>query len=657
MSEQRPLPCGSWPTPITSELVVRTAARPGAVTVDDGHGEGGVVWWSESRPGEGGRTAVVRRSADGTTSDVLPPPWNARTRVHEYGGGAWTVSAGTLWFTEFSDQRLYRLDAGAAEPVAVTPAPELPAGVRWADLRADGDGVLAVRETHTASGAAAEVVNEIVRVAADGSTDVLVSGPDFVSDPRRELDGPALAFLRWDHPDMPWDAAQLVVRAGDGTEHVIAGGAGESVVQPVWGEDAALWWLSDRTDVWSLYRRRPHGDVELVLDVGSDIAGPQWVFGQSRYALLADGRVAVAYGRDGADRLAVLSPGGRPRELDLPWTAFAALAADGDGPGAGIVCLAGGPDTEPVVVRVPVDGGPPEVLRPARDLGLDPAWFSRPEHVVFPTEDGGTGIGEAHALVYPPTNPGARPADGERPPLLVVVHGGPTAAASPVLDLGVQYWTSRGFCVADVDYRGSTGYGRRYREALKGRWGVADLDDVVACARWLVAGERVDPARLAIRGGSAGGYTTLAALTLRPGVFTAGASHYGVADLAALAADTHKFESRYLDGLVAPWPEGAEVYAERSPINHVDALDTPLAVFQGEEDRVVPPAQAEAIVAALREKGVPHAYLLFPGEQHGFRRAENIRAALDGELSFYAQVWGFDLPADEGIAPIEVVRG
>jgi dipeptidyl aminopeptidase/acylaminoacyl peptidase len=656
MTAPHPLPCGSWPTPISSELVVRAAARPGALAVD-----GGAVWWSESRPGEGGRTAVVRRSADGTVTDVLPAPWNARTRVHEYGGGAWTVSGGVLWFTHFADQRLYRLEPGG-EPVAVTAEPAVPAGVRFADLSADGDGVLAVRETHTASGTAAEVRNEIVRIGADGAVEVLVSGPDFVSDPRREPGGPALAFLRWDHPDMPWDAAQLVVLDGNGTEHVIAGGrsadgSGESVVQPVWGDDATLWWLSDRTDVWSLYRRRPHGEAELVLDPGSDIAGPQWVFGQSRYALLADGRVAVAYGRDGADRLAVLPPGGQPRELDLPWTAFAALAADG----ADVVCLAGGPDSEPVVVRVPVDGRSdstaPEVLRPARDLGLDPGWFSRPEHVVFPTEDGGTGIGKAHALVYPPTNPTARPLDGERPPLLVVVHGGPTAAASPVLDLGVQYWTSRGFCVADVDYRGSTGYGRRYREALKGRWGVADLDDVVACARWLADAGRVDPARMAIRGGSAGGYTTLAALTLRPGVFTAGASHYGVADLAALAADTHKFESRYLDGLVAPWPEGADVYAERSPISHVDVLDTPLAVFQGEEDRVVPPAQAEAIVAALRAKGVPHAYLLFPGEQHGFRRAENIRAALDGELSFYAQVWGFDLPADERITPIEVVGG
>jgi dipeptidyl aminopeptidase/acylaminoacyl peptidase len=644
-----PLTPGSWPTPITSELVVRAAARLGEVVVD-----GDDVYWSESRPSEQGRSVVVRRSADGTVTDLLPLPWNARTRVHEYGGGAWTVSGGTLWFTEFSDQRLYRVDPGADSPVAVTAEPPVPAGVRHADLRVvdDGAAVLAVRETHTESGAAADVGSELVRVTSDGDAEPLVSGTDFVSDPRRAPDG-SLAWLRWNHPDMPWDAAQLVVRAPDGAETVVAGGAGESAVQPVWGPDGTLWFLCDRTNVWSLYRWRPGTDAELVLDAGSDIAGPQWVFGQSRFALLSDGRIALAYGRAGADRLAVLQPGGEPRELDLPYAAFRNVTAQG----TAVVCVAGGPSSEPVVLRVDADGGAPEILRPARDLGLDPAWFSRPEHVTFPTEDRGTGIGEAHALVYPPTNPEVTAADVELPPLMVVVHGGPTAAATPVLNLEVQYWTSRGFCVADVDYRGSTGYGRRYRDALQGRWGIVDLDDVVACARHLADAGRVDPERMAIRGGSAGGYTTLAALSMRPGVFTAGASHYGVADLGALAAETHKFESRYLDGLVAPWPERADVYAERSPINHVDSLDTPLAVFQGEEDAVVPPAQAEAIVAALREKGVPHAYLLFPGEQHGFRKAENIRAALDGELSFYAQVWGFDLPADEGITPIDVVRG
>ncbi|SOE04199.1 alpha/beta hydrolase family protein [Blastococcus haudaquaticus] len=640
-----PLPHGGWPTPITSALVVRAAARLGEVVVD-----GTDVWWSESRPSEQGRSVIVRRSADGTVTDVLPPPWNARTRVHEYGGGAWTVSDGTLWFTEFSDQRLYRLDAGSESPSPVTPEPEVPSGVRHADLRVTPAGVLAVRETHPAAGGAADVVNEIVRITAEG-TEVLVSGPDFVSDPRLAPDGATLSWLRWDHPHMPWDAAQLVVRAADGTEHVLAGGPGESVVQPTWGEDLALWWFSDRTNFWSLYRKRPHEQAELVVDVGSDIAGPQWVFGASRFALLADGRVAFAYGRAGADRLAVLEADGSVRELDVPYATFRYVTAQG----TSVVCVAGSPSSEPVVLRVDVDGGEPEILRPARDLGLDPGWFSAPEHVTFPTEDAGTGIAEAHALVYPPTNPEATTPDGGLPPLLVVVHGGPTAAAVPVLNLDVQYWTSRGFCVADVDYRGSVGYGRRYRDALQGRWGVVDLDDVVACARFLADSGRVDPARMAIRGGSAGGYTTLAALTMRPGVFTAGASHYGVADLGALAAETHKFESRYLDGLVAPWPSGRAVYDERSPINHVDALDTPLAVFQGDEDAVVPPDQAEAIVAALREKGVPHSYLLFAGEQHGFRQAANIRAALDGELSFYAQVWGFELPAEEGITPIAVV--
>ncbi|MCW2634535.1 MAG: Peptidase, (Acylaminoacyl-peptidase) family [Blastococcus sp.] len=640
------LPHGSWPTPITSELVVRAAARLGEVCVD-----GEDVYWSEARPAEKGRSVIVRCSADGTVTDVLPQPWNARTRVHEYGGGAWTVSDGVLWFTEFTDQRLYRLVPGG-DPVAVTGEPTVPAGVRHADLRvvSDGAATLAVRETHPATGGAADVVNELVRVAADGAAELLVAGTDFVSDPRLGPDG-SLAWLRWNHPDMPWDAAQLVVRTPDGTETVVAGGPGESVVQPTWAADGTLWFLCDRANFWSLYRRTPDGVVGLVLDVGSDIGGPQWVFGSSRFALLADGRIAVAFGRGGADRLAVLEPGGEPRELDLPYAAFRGITAQG----TSVVCVAGGPAAEPVVLRVDVDNGKPEVLRPARDLGLDPAWFSRPEHVSFPTPDDGTGIDVAHALVYPPANPDVPAPEGELPPLMVIVHGGPTSNAVPVLSLEVQYWTSRGFCVADVDYRGSTGYGRRYRDALQGRWGVVDLDDVVACARHLADSGRVDPARMAIRGGSAGGYTTLAALTMRPGVFTAGASHFGLADLTAFVGETHKFESRYLDGLVAPWPSGADVYAERSPVNHVQALDTPLAVFQGDEDEIVPPDQAEIIVGALRKKGVPHAYLLFPGEQHGFRKAENIRAALDGELSFYAQIWGFDLPEVEGIDPIQVV--
>jgi dipeptidyl aminopeptidase/acylaminoacyl peptidase len=643
------VPYGSWPTPVTSALVVRAAARPGEVAVD-----GGDVWWSESRPGESGRSALVRRAADGAVTDVLPAPWSARTRVHEYGGAAWAVAGGTVWFTQFDDQRLYRLDPGAAAPVALTPEPSLPAGVRHADLTPSGDGgLLAVRETHAASGAAADVVDEIVRIAADGSTEVLVTGPDFVSDPRPGPDG-QLAWLQWDHPDMPWDAATLVVRAADGAEAVVAGGRSpdgraESVVQPTWDDDGTLWFCCDRTGVWALWRRRPGAAAELVLDTGRDLAGPQWLFGARSFALLPGGRVVLAAGDE---RLLVREPDGSTAEVALPgYTTVRYVTADGDG----VVCWAGGPVSEPVVLRAGLDGAL-AVLRPARDLGLEPSWFSVPEHVPFPTEDRGTGIAEAHAFVYPPTNPDVTAPEGALPPLVVMVHGGPTSSHDRTLDPGVQYFTSRGFCVAHVDHRGSSGYGRRYRDVLRGRWGVADLDDVVACARHLAAAGRVDATRMAIRGGSAGGFTTLAALCLRPGTFTAGASHFGVADLAALAADTHKFESRYLDGLVAPWPEGAAVYAERSPLTHVGALDTPLAVFQGAEDRVVPPEQAEVMVAALRDRGVPHAYLLFEGEQHGFRRAENIRAALDGELSFYAQVWGFDLPPDEGITPVTVIR-
>ena len=641
-------PTGSWPTPITSELVVRAAARLGEVVVD-----GDDIWWSESRPAEGGRSVIVRRSPDGTVTDALPAPWNARTRVHEYGGGSWTVQDGTLWFTEFTDQRLYRLDAGGDTPVAVTPEPSLPAGVRHADFRVLPDALLAVRETHAEGDRPADVVNEIVRVSPDGS-EVLVSGPDFVSDARLAPDGVTLSWLQWDHPNMPWDAAQLVVRAADGTDHVLAGGPGESVVQPVWGDDLALWWFSDRT--------------ELLVAV-PEAAARGARSSSSTWAPTSPVRSGCS-GRAGSR----CSPTAGSRSPTAATAPTGSPSSSRTGACASSTCPSAPTGTSPRRARgSSVWPG----ARPASPSSCGSTWTAESQRssarpaTSASTRPGSrgrstsrsrprladTGIGEAHALVYPPTNPEASAPDGDLPPLMVIVHGGPTSATVPVLNVEVQYWTSRGFCVADVDYRGSTGYGRRYRDALQGRWGILDLDDVVACARHLADSGRVDPARMAIRGGSAGGYTTLAALSMRPGVFTAGASHYGVADLGALAAETHKFESRYLDGLVAPWPSGADVYAERSPINHVDDLDTPLAVFQGDEDAVVPPDQAEAIVAALREKGVPHAYLLFPGEQHGFRKAENIRAALDGELSFYAQVWGFDLPPAERITPIEVVRG
>jgi len=425
----------------------------------------------------------------------------------------------------------------------------------------------------------------------------------------------------------------------------------ESICQPTWVADGSLWFSSDRTGFWSLYRWSAATGVESMVDLGKDIGFPQWVFGETCFAPLADGRVALVVSEDGADRLAVWEPDfGRVAFVDVPHM----LVEDLHAAGSSVAYIGASATTEPHVVRVRLDLGADaadavEVVVAPRDLGVDASWFSVPEAIDFPT---GAGQG-AHALFYPPTNPEVSGPADQRPPLIVMIHGGPTSAARPMLALSKQYWTSRGFAVVDVNYRGSTGYGRAFRDLLRGQWGIADVEDCAAVCRFLSERGDVDPGRLCIRGGSAGGFTTLAALAFTD-VFAAGASHYGVADLGALARDTHKFESRYLDGLVGPWPEARATYDERSPIFHTDKIDRPLAVFQGLEDEVVPPNQAEMIVEAVRAKGVPVAYLAFAGEQHGFRQAPNIRAALDGELSFYAQILGFSLPPDEGINPLPV---
>ncbi|MBL8925692.1 MAG: S9 family peptidase [Pseudonocardia sp.] len=647
-------PFGAWSTSVTSDVVVAAAVRLGEVQVDGPHDGCVDVVWAEGRPAEGGRTQLVRRRADGGTDELLPEGRNARTAVHEYGGAGWWVHGGVVWFTDWADQRLYRLEPGG-DPVPLTPEPGRPRGDRYADgdLGRDGTRIVCVRERHRGD-AATDVVNEIVILDAHapGVPGVVVTGPDFVAAPRLSPDGTTLAWLQWNHPAMPWDAAELVVRdLVTGEETIVAGGPGESVTEPRWRADGSLWFLSDRTDWWNLYRWQPGHDIEAVVRTDADIGVPAWTFGTSRYAVLDNGKVVVARWRDGFDGLAVRGPDGVLTDLELPFTTVGSVTAAGRD---SVVVVAGSPTAEPGVHRIDLSGAIPRVdtLRPPRDLGLAPEEISRPEAVRFPSVDGAGEPRTGRALFYPPVNPRYRGPAGERPPLLVVIHGGPTAKALPVLAVGLQYWTSRGFAVVDVDYGGSSGYGRPYRELLRGQWGVVDVADCLAAARALADRGLVDPGRLCIRGGSAGGYTTLAALARDDTPFAAGADHFGVADLEALARDTHKFESRYLDGLVGPYPEARAVYLERAPITHVERFASPLIVLQGAEDPIVPPAQSETIVAALRAKGVPVAYLLFDGEQHGFRRAENLRRALDAELSFYAQVLGF--PLDENIVPVEV---
>lgn len=651
-AQPRVLPFGSWPTPITSEVLVASAVRLAEVQVD-----GDDVLWSEGRPDEGGRTQLVRRGRDGTTAELLPEGWSARTGIHEYGGGAWWARDGIVWFSAAADQRLYRLEPGAGSPYALTPEPEVPVGDRYGDgeISPDGEWIVCVREHHAAAGpGAAEVRNEIVRLYASrpSEPEVVVSGSDFTTSPRLSPTGESLCWVEWNHPNMPWDGSRLVVRRLDsGEQHVIAGGEEESVSQPRWAPDGSLMFISDRSGWWSLYRWAPaERAVTPLVEIEAEIGVPEWALGGSRYARLPDGRIVFARVRDGFDGLAVRLADGSVRELDVPASSVDMVRALGD---ASVIAIAGSTTNESAVLRIDLAAGATvervQALRPARELrglGVERAHISLPKPIEFPSEAGRT----AHAFFYAPASPGYAGPEDSLPPLLVHCHGGPTGAAHPVLQLGIQYWTSRGFAVAEVNYGGSVGYGRRYRRLLRGRWGEVDVADCIAAARWLARQGRCDPDRMCIRGGSAGGFTVLLALAREDTPFAAGTNRFGVSDLEALAKEGHKFESRDIENLVG----GPAQQRERSPIHRVDKLSRPLIVLQGLEDPIVPPSQSEAIVTALREKGLPVAYITFEGESHGFRRAESIRRALDAELSFYAQVLGFELPAEEGIEPVAV---
>jgi len=678
-------PYGEWPSPID----VADVAGKQIGLAFPGIDETG-VWWQETRPAQGGRLAVVCQGADGVRRELLPMPWNARTRVHEYGGTSYLPVPAGFIFANFADQRLYLMAPGAPDPVPMTAAPTAALADRFADfvLSPSGNEVWCVRERHaTSQDGASRITRAIVAVPLDRSAEadpaavrVLVSGSDFYAHPAPSPDGTRLAWICWDHPRMPWDGTELRVgpigdsRAGDGPvsdeshQQLIIGGPAESVLAPAWRDDRSLYVMSDRSGWWNLYladlpqagQVPPKGWLAEPLALcprEEEFAGPMWQLGTRPYALLADGRIAVVHG-SGETRLGVLDPEtGQLTDLDLPYSVFSSgLAAIG----RRVVTIAGGPAVPMTVIAVdiPAPGQDPQAVQP-RELAR--SMDSRPDaaYLPVPREARLTGPSGSvvHALIYPPANPAVQAPDGELPPYIVWVHGGPTSHVAPVLSLEKAFFTSRGIGVIDVNYGGSSGYGRAYRERLRGQWGIVDVADVMTAALALAEAGEADSKRLGIRGGSAGGWTALAAVTSGigvdgspdGGVFAAATSFYGVSDLRGFASQTHDFESRYLDGLIGPLPESNDLYTERAPVGHVTDATCPVLLLQGLDDPIVPPAQSESIAADLAAHGIPYAYLTFAGESHGFRKAETVAASLEAELSFYGQIMGFTPP---GVAPV-----
>jgi dipeptidyl aminopeptidase/acylaminoacyl peptidase len=635
-------PYGSWKSPITSDLIVE-----GSVGLSQPLFEGDHIYWLEMRPKEAGRNVIIRRNADGTCTDVNPPPFNARTRVHEYGGGDYVISQGIAYFSNFSDQRLYRQE-GLNTPEALT----APGEMRYADACMDQARARLIggRQDHTRAGSHA--VNTIVAVSTmpgDNHGMVLVEGNDFYSSPRLSPDGTQLAWLTWNHPNMPWDGCELWVgEFGEDGKLVstrwVAGGTAESIFQPEWSPDGVLYFASDRSGWWNLERITADGGIENVCQSKAELGMPQWIFAMSSYAFASPETIVCSHIDQGVSTLATVDvQTGKLTPIDCPYTDIQFVrAANGQA-----VFRGGSPTDVVAIVKFDLSTGEFEILRRSNDLEVYPRYFSVPRAIDFPTEGGLI----AHGFFYPPQNPDYRAPENEKPPLIVKSHGGPTAAASTALSLSVQYWTSRGFAVLDVNYGGSTGYGRQYRERLNKKWGIVDVDDCVNGARYLADRGEVDRDRLIITGGSAGGYTTLCALTFR-NAFKAGASHFGISNTESMARDTHKYESQYLTGLLGPYPERRDIYYDRSPINFPERLSCPVIFFQGLEDKVVPPDQAETMVDAIRAKGIPVSYVAFAGEQHGFRQAKNIKRALDGELYFYSKVFDFDLA--EPVEPVEI---
>jgi dipeptidyl aminopeptidase/acylaminoacyl peptidase len=633
-------PYGLWPSPIDGEQVARQATAYDAV-----HTSGEAVYWLETRPSQDGLAVVVRWTADAGAADAVPAGFDVGSRVHEYGGGAYLPAGRTLFACNQDDQRLYRVE-GQRDPVPITPEPPTPAGLRYADLRlvSSGDLLVGVRERHQGE----DVVNELVALPVDGSTEpwVVASGHDFYAAPRPSPDGRRLAWLTWDRPCMPWDGADLWVAdlrpdGRLGPARHVAGGPAESIVQPEWNAEGILHFVSDRSGWWNLYREH-HGQVNSLLPMAAEFADAPWELDYSSYAFVGDGRIACRYRQDGRDRLGLLEPeSDRLTDLPIPYTSLKPyLRAVGDR----LALIGASPTTSSAVATLHVPTGRLDVLAGA-EVPLDPTWVSVPQPIQFPTRDGQT----AHALYSPPTNPEVTGPPAARPPLLVQAHPGPTADAKARLDLRTQFFTSRGFAVVEVNYAGSTGYGRGYRERLTGQWGVADVSDCLDGARFLVEAGKVDGRRLAISGGSAGGFTALCALASDDS-FAGGVSRFGIADLETFRQQAPKFQAHELDRLVGPYPEAAATYRARSPLHLVDRIARPVLLVHGLEDTVVPPSQAQAMAEALARRGVRHVLVAVPGEGHGFRRPVSIRRGVEVELSFYLAALG--LSPDKADRPL-----
>jgi len=640
MSSVKTAPYGSWKSPITPSLIVKDAVKFADIAVD-----GSDIYWSEVRPSEEGRYVIVKYKS-GEMQDMTSTSFNVRTRVHEYGGGAFTVRDGIVFFSNFADQRLYRLDPGR-DPVPLTPEQDC----RYADGVSDPfrNRLIFVREDHTQPG---EPVNTIVSLdpGSGSAGDIMVQGNNFYSSPCLSPDGSCMAWLAWDHPRMPWDGTELwladITEQGDISDALcIAGGPDESVFQPRFSPDGTLYFISDPEGWWNIHRYTS-GSTECVYREDAEFGFPQWVFGMSAYDFMSGDSIACAYARDGMWSLGILSiEGGICDQQDTGFSAISSVHTAGKK----VLFEGGSPLQMDCLVLFDPETGTSEILRRSSDVEIPKKYISVPEPVTFPTGNGA----EAHGFYYPPRNDDFQPPENELPPCMVMIHGGPTSASSGTFSLSTQYWTSRGFAVLDVNYRGSTGFGRNYRDLLKGNWGIADVEDCVNGAGYLVSQGLADRERLAIRGGSAGGYTTLCALTFHD-LFTAGASYYGVSDTEILAQETHKFESRYLDQLIGPYPEAKDIYQNRSPLHFAEQLSCPVIFFQGLEDEIVPVNQAEMMVKVLKENGIPVAYLTFEGEQHGFRKAENIMRTLEAELYFYSRIFGFTLADD--IEEVEIIN-